>query len=172
MTERTGARRSRRWAAPARAAAVAAVAGTALLTVACGGGRPASTAVSNGTNEKPLQQSLAFARCMRAHGAPDYPDPSSSGGFVQNPSNTADFKAPASARQACGHLLPKKTLAPAQQASANRANLALAVCMHRHGYPNFPDSWGGGIHVGQFTSLGIDVFSPRFQTAMKTCGWH
>ncbi len=174
MTERTGARRGRRWTEPARTVAVAAaLAGTALLSVACGVGGPASTAGADGTNETTLQQSLAFAQCMRAHGAPNFPDPNSSGVFVENPSNNADFKAPASARQACGHLLPKrKTLTPAQQASANRANLALAACMRRHGYPKFPDSWGGGIHVGQFTSLGIDVNSPQFNAAMKTCGWH
>ncbi len=127
MIEGTGARRGRRWTAPARTVAVAAaLAGTALLSVACGVGGPASTTGADGTNETTLQQSL-----------------NSSGVFVENPSNNADFKAPASARQACGHLLPKrKTLTPAQQASANRANLALAACMRRHGYPKFPDSWG------------------------------
>jgi len=66
---------------------------------------------------------------------------------------------------------PHKPRTPAQRTRAARANLAFAACMHRHGYPNFPDSWGGGIHVGQFTSLGIDVNSPRFNTAMATCGW-
>lgn len=46
-----------------------------------------------------------------------------------------------------------------------------AQCMRRHGFPKFPGDWGG-IHVGQFTALGIDVHSPQFQAAMKTCGWH
>jgi hypothetical protein len=71
MTERTGARRGRRWAAPAQTFAVAAALATALLSVACGGGGPAGTTGADGTSRTTLQQSLAFAQCMRAHGAPN-----------------------------------------------------------------------------------------------------
>lgn len=39
-----------------------------------GGGPPA------GVRAQQLRQELAFARCMRAHGVPSYPDPSSSSG--------------------------------------------------------------------------------------------
>jgi hypothetical protein len=172
-----GTRRGRRWAASARAAALAAALSGMVLLTACGGGGSATAAGSAGPGaphyQKLFQQALAYAQCMRSHGAPSWPDPDSHGYFTMTPANSADFRAPASARQTCQHLLPKgKALTPAQQASASRANLALAACMRRHGYPNFPDSWGGGIHVGQFTSLGIDVNSPRFQAAMKSCGWH
>lgn len=120
-----------------------------------------------------MQQALNFAQCVRSHGAPNYPDPNSSGVFVETPQNYTEFQLPGSAAAACNHLQPRKpVLSPAMQAKQFRANLALANCMHQHGYPNFPDSWGGGIHVDQFASLGIDVNSPQFNAAMKTCGWH
>jgi hypothetical protein len=155
---------------PARAAALAAMlAAAALLAAACGGGGSPTAA---GTHQTRLQQALAYAQCMRAHGAPNYPDPNSSGVFLVTPANNAEFNAPASTRRACNHLAPKAPpLTPAQQAQENRKELAFAMCMRRHGFPKFPDSWGGGIHVDQMIKLGINVHSPQFAAALKACGF-
>ncbi len=172
MTESRGTSGGRRRAAPVRAAALAvALAGTALLTAACGGGSPGA-AGSPGTGQGRLQQALAFAHCMRSHGAPGFPDPDSSGGFVMNPSNSSSFQAPQSARAACAQLIPRKgkTLTPAQQAQHQRQNLAFAACMRRHGFPGFPDGWSG--NVGQLIAAGVNPNSPRFNAALTTCGWH
>jgi hypothetical protein len=147
--------------------------GAALLTAACGGTHPAG---GNGATPAP-QQALAFARCMRSHGAPHYPGPNSSGAFTMTPQNRADFNAPASAGQACsylGRLIPrsgKPELSQAMQAQVHRANLAFARCMRRHGILKFPDSWGGGINIGRMRSLGIDTNSPRFSAALTACGF-
>ena len=56
-----------------------------------------------------------------------------------------------------------------QQAQVYRANLPFTRCMHRHGIPEFPDSWGGGINIGRMQSLGIDTNAPQFSAALKAC---
>jgi hypothetical protein len=161
--------RGHRRRATARVAAlVAALAAAALLTAACGGS--ASTAGSSGAGQGGLAQALAFAHCMRSHGAPDYPDPNSSGVFMVNPSNNSRFQAPPSTRAACAHLLPNKGKTPtlAQQEQQQRKTLAFVACMHKHGFPQLPDGWSG--NVGQLISAGIDPKSPRLNAAMTKCG--
>jgi hypothetical protein len=150
--------------------AVAVLAAVAVLTAACGGGS-ASTAGSSGSGQGRLAQALAFAHCMRSHGAPDFPDPNSSGGFTMKPSNSSSFNLP-QAHAACAHLYPNegKTLAdPAQQAAQQRHALAFAACMRRRGFANFPDDWSG--NVGQLTAAGIDPSSPQLNAALTKCGF-
>ena len=161
--------RGRRRRATARVAAlVAALAAPALLTVACGGS--ASTAGSSGAGHAAVAEALAFAHCMRSHGAPNYPDPNSSGVFLVNPSNHARFDAPQSTRTACAYLLPHKgqPLTPAQQEQQQNQALAFVACMHKHGFPQLPDGWSG--NVGQLISAGIDPHSPRLSAAFTKCG--
>ena len=159
----------RPWATPRVAALAAALAATALLTAACGGGS-ASTAGSSGAGRGRLARALAFAHCMRSHGAPDFPDPNSSGVFMVNPSTSAKFDAPQSTRAACAHLLPGKGQPPSQavQAAQQRRELAFVACMHTHGFPQLPDGWDG--QVGKLISAGIDPHSPRLSTAFTKCG--
>jgi hypothetical protein len=151
------------------AALVAALAAAALLTAACGGGSP-SAGGSSGAGQGRLAQALAFAHCMRSHGAPDYPDPNSSGVFIVNPSTSSKFDAPRSTRAACAHLLPGKGQPPSQavQAAQQRRGLAFVACLHRHGFPQLPDSWSG--NVGQLISAGIDPHSQRLSAAFTKCG--
>jgi len=142
----------------------------ALLIAACGGSP--SAADSSATGQVRVQQALAFAHCMRSHGAPNFPDPDSSGGIVIKKSlMEPSFNAPRSARAACVHLLPKYalTLTPAQQEQHQRQQLAFAACMRRHGLANFPDDWSG--NVGQLHSAGIDPSSPQVNTALTKCGF-
>ncbi|HEV3290063.1 MAG TPA: hypothetical protein VG123_13805 [Streptosporangiaceae bacterium] len=169
MTGSAGARRGRPWATARMTTLVAALAATALLTAACGGGSP-SAAGSSGPGQGRLAQALAFAHCMRSHGAPNYPDPNSSGVFLVNPSNHARFDAPQSTRAACQHLLPRKgePLTPAQQEQQQAQQLAFVACMHKDGFPQLPDGWSG--NVGQLISAHIDPHSPRLNAAMNKCG--
>jgi hypothetical protein len=150
---------------------MAVLAAAALLTTACGGS--ASTAGSSGASQGRLGQALAFAHCMRSHGAPSFPDPiaDGSGSFVKKPVLEAAFNAPASARAACAHLLPKAALGltQAQQEQHQRQQLAFAACMRRNGFPQFPDGWSG--NVGQLTAAGIDPGSPRLNAALTKCGF-
>jgi hypothetical protein len=153
-------------------ALAAALAAVALLTAACGGGSPSATA-SSGTGQGRLAQALAFAHCMRSHGAPDFPDPDSSGGFPMARSHSSDVGAFLSAKAACNHLYPNmgkgQGADPAQQAAQQRQALAFAACMRGHGIPNFPDDWSG--NVGQLISAGIDPHSPQLNAALTKCGF-
>ena len=159
----------RRLATKRVAAVAAALSAVALLTTACGGGS-AGTAGSPGAGHGRLAQALAFSHCMRSHGAPNYPDPNSSGAFMVNPSNHARFDAPQSTRAACAPLLPRKgePLTPAQREQQQNQDLAFVACMHKNGFPQLPDGWSG--NVGQLISARIDPHSPRLNAAMTKCG--
>ena len=105
----------------------------ALLTVAHGGRGQAGGTGANGTR---VQRALAFAGCVRSHGAPSYPGPNSNGVFIMTPQNATGFhNAPASVKEACSCLLMpgegKPELSPAMRAQAYRANLPFARCVHR-----------------------------------------
>jgi hypothetical protein len=162
-------RRRRPWATARLSALVAALATAALLTAACGGRSP-STAGSSGAGPGRLAAALAFAHCMRSHGAPGYPDPNSSGVFMVTPSTSSKFDAPQPTRAACAHLLPGKGRppSPAVQAAQQRRELAFVACMHSHGFPQLPDGWSG--NVGQLISTGIDPHSQRLSAAFTKCG--
>jgi hypothetical protein len=144
----------------------AAVAGVALLAASCAG--TGSTIAAGSTN---YQKAVAYAQCMRAHGAPRWPDPNSQGAFISTLANRADFRAPASANRACQHLLPNGgVLTPAQQQKVVSAGLKFAACMRAHGIVNFPDSARGpGFSQGQMAKLGIDPNLPQFETARRAC---
>ena len=62
-----------------------AVTGTALLAAACAG--TVSTVAAGSTD---YQKAVAYAQCMRTHGAPDWPEPNSQGVFVPTVANRAD----------------------------------------------------------------------------------
>ena len=162
--------RSQRWARSARIAALACLAGTALLTAACGGGSPGA-AGSSGADQGRLQQALAFAHCMRSHGLPNFPDPDSSGAFPMDRTQTSNVGARLAAKAACNHLYPnmgKGQLHPESTQHQRRA-LAFAACMRRHRIANFPDGWSG--NVGQLISAGIDPNSPQLNAALTKCGF-
>src|SRR5260370_34299274 len=52
---------------------------TAVLVTACGGGSSPGASATGGSTR--AQAALAYARCMRSHGVPDFPDPDSNGNF-------------------------------------------------------------------------------------------
>jgi hypothetical protein len=113
-------------------------------------------------------QELEFANCMRRHGEPNFPDPSSNGVFSLN---GIDSRSPQyqEAQKACQNLLPKgKPLSPAERATLLEKALGFAKCMRSHGEPDFPDpsSNGGGI---SFSLSGVDPNSPQFQRAQEAC---
>jgi hypothetical protein len=128
------------------AAAIIAAAGLALLTAACGGS-PSATASggsSNAGGSARSQSAVAFSGCMRSHGVPNFPDPSSSGGV---PKETAQQLGVSSSRlqaalNACQHLLPNTGNIDDNPAALHQwwsQMLHFARCMHSHGVPNWPD---------------------------------
>jgi hypothetical protein len=149
-------------AAVRAAALTAALAGTALLTAACGGGSsPSATAAQQGTN----------SRVAEALGEPSFPDPDNAGGFVMTPANSSLLGGNSPAWRACHGLMPKKgkPATPAEQEQHQRQNLMFDACVRRHGIPNFPDGWSG--NVGQLISAGIDPDSSKLNAALTACGF-
>ena len=142
----------------------AALAGIAVLAGACGGGAPTGTGSGNG--QTPYQQALAYARCMRAHGDPGFPDPNSQGLFPHPAGPQYQ-----SASRACGHLLPSQPLTAAQKQEHVSQALKFAACMRSHGVPSFPDPTivQGGTAVGLNPPRGVDWNSPQFQAAVQAC---
>jgi hypothetical protein len=141
-----------------------ALAGIAMLAAACGGGSPAGA--GSGGGQTPYQQALAYARCMRSHGDPGFPDPDSQGLFP-HPAGPGH----GSASRACGHLLPSQPLTAAQKQEHVRQALKFSACMRSHGVPGFPDPTivQGGAAVGLEPPRGIDRNSPQFQAAVRAC---
>ena len=121
-----------------------------------------------------MQAQLAFARCMRAHGVPDFPDPNSNGsGFDGVPPASSQMTA---ADHACHHLLSAggPHLSPAQWQHHLGQLVNYARCMRAHGVPNFPDphTTTGGIGVPSgigFDMSGIDQNSPQYRSADQAC---
>ena len=157
-------RRRPRWPAPWRAGVMAAgAAAIAMLAAACGGGPAGPPGQSN------LQIAIGYAKCMRSHGAPNWPDPNSQGHFVKTKANTADFQAPASAYGACLHLLPNGgQLTAARQQIISPLMLKLAGCMRSHGITNFPDPTvnAQGVTVDPH---GLNTSSAQFHAAQQAC---
>ena len=149
------------------AAAVTAIAG---LAVACGGNGN-SPALSGTAN---YQKALAYAQCMRAHGEPSYPDPTSNGGFIiDGRKDHLNGQLMQSANKTCQHLLPKTPpMTAAQQKQVTAEALKYVACMRTHGIPDMPDpvvnAQGVEFRIGTGTSKGGPV-SAIVQNAMHAC---
>ena len=134
---------------PRTAAAIVATAALALTAAAYGSStsftRPGgssnarTSALSQSTN---TQKALAYSRCMRSHGVPTYPDPTSSGDLPkvsQQELKRPQFQA---AQRACQRLLPAGTddqFPPGEVQQLLIGMLRFSQCMRSHGVPNFPD---------------------------------
>ena len=169
-TERLG----RRWAQLRRAGLLAsALACLALLAAACSSpAGPAAGAGSPGGSAK--SRTLAFSRCMRAHGITAFPDPNGQGNLGVNAGpgtgldpNSPQFKA---ANNACKSLMPATPMNPAQQASMRAGNLRYAQCMRAHGIADFPDpNSQGALQIQATPGSDLDPNNPRFQAANSAC---
>jgi hypothetical protein len=179
-----------------RAIGTAVVAGAlAVLVAGCGGGKqagvaslgsttsttqaPSPPAAGNGGNTNArYQAALAYVNCMRSHGVPNFPDPTSNGTLNVNFQTGGKGGSPGSsginrnssqyisADQDCRHLLPGGVPTPAQNQLALVKGLKFAQCMRSHGIPNFPDpTAANAVHLG----AGVDPGSPQFQNAQKIC---
>jgi hypothetical protein len=162
-----------------RRGVLAVTAGLVLLTAACGGSPSSSSnSTSNGSSSSTgtggslsayISQELAFARCMRAHGIPNFPDPDSTGHFSKEQVRQlglSDSRLRAD-NSACQNLLPAGQ--PPLTAQEQQDYLSAAACMRSHGIANFPDPSfsGGGVHFP--IPSAIDTSSPQFNQARQTC---
>ena len=166
-TEGAARGRAGRWARLAGLAAVLAAGAVALA--ACGGGGPAPTATGSSNFDK----ALAFSKCMRSHGVPDYPDPNSNGVFVQPNGSSSLSESQCvirAADQACQHLMPSGggpgSLTQRQKQQMQQQSLKFVRCMRTHGVPGMQDPGADG----QVTlPPGVKYNSPQVEAAQKAC---
>lgn len=164
---------------------------TCLVAIAgCGSSNktgPASTSAQSGQSI-----GIKYSECMRSHGVPNFPDPNGSGGRFSirigpgtgiNPGSPS-FRA---AQTACGKLIPGGPFTGAGGAASPAVKaqmLAISKCMRAHGVSQFPDptTHAPSSPVGYAAVLNrdgvvlalpssIDMNSPVFQQAQRTCGF-
>lgn len=151
----------------------------AVLMAACGGAAAGGTTTGGTGPAAPVR----FADCMRSHGVPSFPDPSTGRRAAVVPGPGLDPRSPAfqAAQKACGGFAPRAG-APSSgpTAAQRRAAVAFAACMRTHGQPTFPDPVVAGsaptepmLFVrGMMFPIGpsINPRSPGFQRAAADCG--
>jgi hypothetical protein len=164
-----------------------------LLVAACSGGGShaagvASVRLSSATESiapspstppspsKGIDALLAYARCMRAQGIADFPDPTNNpdGGIGfsidsrsrpdLNPNNPTYQRA----NQACVSQLPGGAQQQASDQDQQReVGLSFARCMRAHGITDFPDPNPDGLFPETRTNPGKG--SPQFTSAQDAC---
>ena len=131
---------------------------------------------------------LAFARCMRADGVPNFPDPNPGrGGLFSlagiNPSSPA-FRA---AQAKCQKLMGPGPPVPGSSTHPSAQTLAklvrIARCMRQHGVPQFPDprtsvpaNPAGIQEITDFDGVillfptTMNLQAPAYRNALTACG--
>jgi hypothetical protein len=113
-----------------------------------------------------------FSACMRKHGIPNFPDPSSQGVISIHSGMGIDPGSPTfqSARSVCDKLLPNGGQpTPAQIAQRQQEMLQFSVCMRSHGIKDFPDPSNGGLRLSVHPGSDLDPNNPTFRNAQQAC---
>jgi hypothetical protein len=180
MNASSGRECDRGRSSPRWARTLAAMAMTCLLATACGGGP--SPAASAGESTSPTGAStsspsaVAYSRCMRSHGLPNFPDPDAKGNWSNVDARHLGVSGTQyqAAEQACQRLLPTGgslqqqtnqclwfgNCPPALLQQLLDIEREYARCMRTHGVPNWPDpTINKGRPAFDLGSAGIDVQS-------------
>jgi hypothetical protein len=176
----------------ARSLIVAALLGVGLELAGCGGASgPAIAHLSSGKGTLSAspqsatsasesvtthqQKEVDYAKCLRAHGAGEVPEPGPDESIVNGYGGEGPNPGPPqlhAAQKACNELLPSGGgPSPQVQEQTQERALKFAQCMRSHGLPSFPDPSGG---AGGHTRIGgpgsgVDPDSPQFAAAAKAC---
>jgi hypothetical protein len=161
----------------------------AITIAACGSSSNTGTNTGPGGAPKFSQNAaLQFVQCMRTHGVPNMPDPSTHGGGIQFSAGSGlNPGAPAfeNAQKQCNHFLPGLKGSPQGDAQRHQMLVKLAECMRKHGIASFPDPTNsppsGGPPAGAGVAFGgpggflaisqTTMNSPGFQQAASACGF-
>jgi hypothetical protein len=159
-----------------RAASVVAITALALLAAGCGGGgspgaasgTPSTTTATTSTQN----EALAFARCLRSHGLPKWPDPTNGGAFDKSKLQQTGYSVSqvrAVEDGPCKHLLPASPAAPTISAADRADYLRAAACMRSRGFPSFPDPTFQSNNVQTNIPSSIDQDAAQFRSAATIC---
>jgi hypothetical protein len=161
-------------------ASVVGIAACSLLAAGCGGagspglaGGAATTSATTAAAATTQNGPLAFARCMRSHGLPKWPDPISGGVFDKTTLRQTGYsvgQVRAVEDGPCNHLLGAVSHQGPTITAADRVDyLKAAACMRTHGFPGFPDPTFQDSGVQLAVPPSIDQDSSRFTSAATIC---
>jgi hypothetical protein len=147
-----------------------------LLAAGCGSKGNGGTSRDRSIQE----QAIAYARCLRSHGVPKWPDPDSSGAFEKSKLSLRQLEVSSAeleeAQSACQRLLPNGGPGRPTQRELQRAwngMRAFAHCMRARGVQNFPDPTASPQHAERPTfdlqPLGIDPNNPEIAGKVRVC---
>jgi hypothetical protein len=175
-----GIHRSRRASTLAGQASIAAIASAALaLAPGAFGGSPSSTRPSPArpstlSQSSNIQKALAYSRCMRSHGVPRFPDPTSSGAIPKVSLQQLGVSSSRweTAQTACRYLLPNSGGGPSKAELQQWMNgmFKFAHCMRSHGVSNWPDPViDAGGNPEFYLDGKIDQNAPQIKTRINEC---
>jgi hypothetical protein len=150
----------------------------AALPLATGcGGSPSPAASQAQSSKTPAQQAFAYARCIRAHGVPAFPDPQvtttpGSVGIRQGvPAAAGLSPAFPAAQKACRGIVPAPQNGGSDaQGPHKQVLLAFAHCLRTHGVTGFPDPTATGqLSEEMISAAGVDIHAPSFLDAARAC---
>jgi hypothetical protein len=147
-----------------------------LSTSASGGPAAGGAGTSSAASSASTQQKMvAYAQCMRTHGVPNFPDPTSSGGNSKEAAIRA-FKEVSNsqaeaAQTACQHLQPNGGQPNKAELARHIGDLlAFARCIRARGVPRFPDpSSSGQVTHAMLANAGVDAHQPAVLRAADAC---
>lgn len=146
-----------------------------IALVGCGSGSAAPTSSSSGAAEDPpIQQLVAYSTCMRHHGIPSFPDPTSRGNLVITPADHIDPASPQfkRAQAACKRFSPEGKgvgMTPAEHAKALAAMTRYVECMRKHGIAMADPFNGPNGGVGIVLPRSVDPSSQLYKQADAAC---
>lgn len=154
---------------------VIAMAILAVLAAACGSS-PSSTPSGGSPDAGGSARSpsgVAYSRCVRAHGVPNFPDPDGSGRLnkvaMVRAFHEVGLSRAKAATAACASLNPGGPANPALTAPEQQDYLRAAACMRSHGFGGFPDPTFPGGHLDLSIPSTINQDSPQFGRAARIC---
>jgi hypothetical protein len=183
VRRRSGPKRRERPRLRCAVAIAGAVLALGMALAGCGGGAPAPGVASVSTTTKSsssgakaqIKGFLAYGSCMRSHGVPNFPDPTSGEGNSKEAVIKA-FKEVSNsqvlaAQTACQHLQPNGGQPSKAEGVQHIGDmLAFARCMRTHGITNFPDPTNRGQVTHQMlTGAGINLHEPAVLQSADTC---
>jgi hypothetical protein len=148
-------------------------AAVSLFAAGCGGNSSPTAATATAATQN---GALAYARCMRSNGVPNFPDPTGGGGAnktaIVSALNAVSNSRAQAAQTACIHVnggSPGTGQNVAQGHADTAAMLAFARCMRSRGFPDFPDPAHGQLSPQMVTAAGIDLYQPAVLRAGLAC---
>jgi hypothetical protein len=151
----------------------------AVVAAGCGSGGPTTTSTGSAAAAAggPAAAAFQYARCMRQHGVPNFPDPhvTTTAGSVRismmAPASAGAAPAMKSADKACQGILPTPGNAGPSSGGPNKQDLlAFAHCLRSRGISGFPDpNAQGRLTLQMISGAGVDYRSRTFETAADSC---